>query len=315
MIRVVVIGVGQLGSRHLQGIKKSRLKLEIWAIDSDKHSLEIAKERFEQVLQVVDKKIHYADSLDVLPGELDIVIVATSSKPRAAIINNLLCSRQVKFMILEKFLFTKLSDYDQVERLLVQTNTLVFVNTPRRLWSGYQEIKGKLNSDSPIHLVYQGSKWGLCCNSIHFFDLFQYLTGSDNFAVDVSELLPSIQQSKRVGYIELNGTILITTERGDVLTLTCHNDAPSLMVLEQDNLSIVIDEGKNEYLINGKAYNLGVQYQSDLTGVVVDDLLTIGRCDLPTYELSANLHKLFLTQILSFVNQLQGTYQDNCPIT
>ena len=87
------------------------------------------------------------------------------------------------------------------------------------------------------------------------------------------------------------------------------------MVLEQDNLSIVIDEGKNEYLINGKAYNLGVKYQSDLTGVVVDDLLTIGRCDLPTYELSANLHKLFLTQILSFVNQLQGTYQDNCPIT
>ena len=87
------------------------------------------------------------------------------------------------------------------------------------------------------------------------------------------------------------------------------------MVLEQENSSIVIDEGKNEYLINGKEYNLGVKYQSDLTGVVIDDLLTVSRCDLPTYELSANLHKLLLTQILSFVNQIQGTNQDNCPIT
>ena len=315
MKRIAVIGVGQLGSRHLQGIKKSKNELEIWAVDSNKASLDLAKERFEQIPSINNKQIHYVESLDALPESLEVVIVATSSKPRAAIISQLLASHCVKNLILEKFLFNRLGDYDSINNLLCEKQVSTYVNTPRRLYAGYERIKKCLRPNVPISLLYQGANWGLCCNSIHFIDLFQYLTGSENFIIDISGLLPHILPSKRSGYIELEGTIIVKSDRGDRLKLVCEENVLSFTELKQESNCITIDEMSNTYLLGGQQYDLGLKYQSDLTGSIIDELLLKGSCGLPTYESSSMLHKLFLSAILSFVNKVQQTNEDNCPIT
>ena len=315
MKRIAVIGVGQLGSRHLQGIKKSKNELEIWAVDSNRASLDMAKDRFGQILSINNKLVHYVESLDVLPESLEIVIIATSSKPRAGIITQLLASHHIENLILEKFLFNRLGDYDLIGNLLHEKQVSTYVNTPRRLYVGYERIKKYLRPNVPISLLYQGSNWGLCCNSIHFIDLSQYLTGSGNFIIDTSGLLPHILSSKRSGYIELEGTIVVKSDRGDVLKLICEESVPPFMELRQESNCITIDEMSNTYLMDGQQYDLGLKYQSDLTGSVIDELLLKGFCGLPTYESSSMLHKLFLSEILSFVNKVQKTNEDNCPIT
>lgn len=44
MYKIAVIGAGQLGSRHLQGLKLSKLKSDIWVVDNNPNSLQIAQQ-------------------------------------------------------------------------------------------------------------------------------------------------------------------------------------------------------------------------------------------------------------------------------
>lgn len=46
MYKIAVIGAGQLGSRHLQGLKLSKLKSDIWVVDNNPNSLQIAQQRY-----------------------------------------------------------------------------------------------------------------------------------------------------------------------------------------------------------------------------------------------------------------------------
>lgn len=49
MKNILLIGAGQLGSRHLQGIAKIDFKANICVVDPSEISIEIAKERYKQI--------------------------------------------------------------------------------------------------------------------------------------------------------------------------------------------------------------------------------------------------------------------------
>lgn len=89
MKTILIAGAGQLGSRHLQGVKTSKHQLDIWVYDLSEESLKVAEERYNQV-ESDNKTAHFVTSIDLVPAEIDIVIVASSSKPRAAIIKSIL---------------------------------------------------------------------------------------------------------------------------------------------------------------------------------------------------------------------------------
>lgn len=48
MYKIAVIGAGQVGSRHLQGFKLSKLKLDIWVVDNNSTSFQIVQQRYEE---------------------------------------------------------------------------------------------------------------------------------------------------------------------------------------------------------------------------------------------------------------------------
>ena len=49
MYNIAIIGAGQLGSRHLQGLKLAQLPMRIEIVDSSEKSLETARERYDQI--------------------------------------------------------------------------------------------------------------------------------------------------------------------------------------------------------------------------------------------------------------------------
>jgi len=53
MNRVIIIGAGELGSRHLQGIVRSSRPLEITCIDLFESALIRARKRLEEIEQIV----------------------------------------------------------------------------------------------------------------------------------------------------------------------------------------------------------------------------------------------------------------------
>ena len=44
MKTILIAGAGQLGSRHLQGVKTSKYELDIWVYDLSEDSLKVAEE-------------------------------------------------------------------------------------------------------------------------------------------------------------------------------------------------------------------------------------------------------------------------------
>jgi hypothetical protein len=58
-----------------------------------------------------------------------------------------------------------------------------------------------------------------------------------------------------------------------------------------------------------------VPYQSDLTNLVAEALLTEGACGLTDYSESARLHRAYLAAFLQHLERVTGSTQDVCPIT
>lgn len=316
MKTILIAGAGQLGSRHLQGVKMSKYKLDIWVYDLSEESLKVAEERYNQVVSD-NKTAHFVSSLDSVPDDLDVVIVATSSKPRYAIVTQLIASHNIKYMILEKFLFPKLSDYSDVSTLLKTKGISAWVNCPRRMWDGYNFISSILDCDSPVEYTFEGGEWGMCCNTIHFLDIFMWLNGQSTFELDIDGLEHNVFDSKRAGYVEIRGTELFTTPNGSVLKLISQTsfEGEACSIIKNGDKVIEYYEGKGEIFVNGIMKKVPVQYQSYLSGVLIDELLESGNCRLSSYEQSASYHVAYLSRIAPFINKIKGWTSDSCPIT
>lgn len=317
MYKIAVIGAGQLGSRHLQGLKLSKLKSDIWVVDNNPNSLQIAQQRYEEGEVNSNQTIYYIQLIDQLPAELDLVVIATSSKPRLTILKSLLAKVKVVNIILEKFLFTGLADYDEAAQLLQINHVNAWVNCPRRLFGFYAEIDSMIDKQKPLVMEYADSNWRLCCNSIHMIDIFMMLSGEKAYIADFSGIIPQVKDSRRNGYIEFDGIVNVSTPNGSTLRLTCVDDdtVQHQMTIINGSHHIIINEPEGFMSVDGNKQPVHIKYQSQLTGVVADEILLNGNCKLTTYAESSNYHKVFLKGILGVYNKVTGDMHDRCPIT
>ena len=53
MFKILLIGAGQLGSRHLQGLLKFQKKQFIYVLDRSEDSLTVAKKRAAEILSLI----------------------------------------------------------------------------------------------------------------------------------------------------------------------------------------------------------------------------------------------------------------------
>ena len=173
---IAIIGAGQLGSRHLQGLKKASVPMNIYVLDASMESLGICEQRYNEIAENdLIGKIVFTTQWEEIPAFIDIAIVATGSKPRCAIIHELVERHQCRMLILEKFLFPKMSDYDNITNLFQSNNVQAWVNCCRRYFACYQKLRNDLANDGPLTFILEGKNWGLCCNSIHQIDIFRLL--------------------------------------------------------------------------------------------------------------------------------------------
>ena len=317
MYNVAIIGAGQLGSRHLQGLKKSGSPLSITVVDNSVDSLKTACERYEEVSAVGEKKVEFSQDINQLPLELDLVIVASGSKPRAAIVKSLLNHSKVRNMVLEKVLFPKLSDYDEIGDLIAEKNVRTWVNCPRRMFGNYQQISHLIDVNKPIKMLYAAENWGICCNGIHIIDIFMSLTGEKDYCIDTSKLNNQLEESKRKGYIEMTGRLTLTTPKGNVLTLISEDNYKGEKgeYIDNQDLRIIVNEVNGTWITGGKENSYKMPFQSQLTGLLADCILISGCCPLTTYNLSARYHKPFIKALLAVYNRVINDNVDLLPIT
>jgi len=320
----LIIGAGQLGSRHLQGLLNSDIAQEIYVLDPSVESLNIAKERAKEFLNRYN--VHYISDWSTLPDKFDLAIIATGANVRRQVIEQLLHGYNVNYLILEKVLFQDLQSYSDISDLIKEKSIPTWVNHPRRMFDYYRRIRASiLTNDSPAMINIVGANWGLGCNGLHFIDMCTYITGSPVSSINCEWIENTIIDSKRSGYKEFIGTLTGTLKNNSCFSISSLKGESNLLSIfisiGSDNW--VIEEGANPTLFYQQVgfpnsthkESLSIDFQSKLTSRLAEDILKRGTCLLPTYEEACSSHLPFIKTLLQKYNSITGLESNICPIT
>lgn len=321
---IYIIGAGQLGSRHLQALKNVKTRLDITVIDRSQLALKTAKERYLATSGTYNKhSVRYLSSQDNIGEDIDIAIIATNSDVRSKVITELLTKKRVKYLILEKLLFQKKSDYSKIGRLLKSKNVKAWVNCSMRNMPFYHSLKDKFKGEPLVYLA-SGSQYGLVTNSIHYLDYIAYLTGCYEFEVVTAGLDKKPIASKRKGFLELNGTLEVRFNEGTTASFTCFakGDAPIQAVISSNKFNCISRETQSKAWLSSPINNWNVEeidskipYQSQATTWLVEDILITGDCKLVSYQDSVKVHLPLLEALRKFLNQNTNEKYNHYPFT
>ena len=317
-MNVAVIGAGQLGSRHLQGLSKLVQDCTLHIVDPSDSSIAEARKRISEIKLAKPKKVCSHYSPETLPASVELAIIATTSDTRLAAMKSLCSSSSAQFLILEKVLFQNPSHFVEARKLLESQSIKCWVNCPRRANFEYSELRDFFGGEPLTFMAVNGGGWGLGCNAIHFLDLLAFFSGRTEFSFDTSLLDRETRYGKREGFIEISGTL-----RGDcsgisfALRSAWGGKGRHIISLYSDTKVAVIDEiGSKVWRINedtSECTDFNVPFQSNLTTSLANSILTDGICDLPTYDESLLVHMPFLKALSKHLGS--GDSNGSVPIT
>jgi hypothetical protein len=313
---VALIGAGQLGSRYLQGLATCEVPLEIFVVDPNEKSLKTAQLRWEEVANGnALHRVHFSQALEGLPAEVDLSLVTTTADVRLQVVEQVQSQCKVRYWILEKVLAQSEDQINRLEQLLLNAEG-VWVNTPRRAYSWHQQIYEQLPRGRAWQVTGSGGAWGMACNSIHFIDLVAWWTGEELGSVDTSGLEKWFP-SKRSGFWEVSGKLKMVYSRGSQLELSAdESNTPFSLNLHNKHGRWQLDESVGSFTNSNGFSLLGkVEFQSELTGPLVDQILKTGQCSLPALAESAKMHRPLITALLDHWNASHQSNDTFLPIT
>lgn len=321
---ILLIGAGQLGSRHLQALAQLNNTFCVFVVDPSSESLEIAEQRYLEVKLADSPLAKFITNLDAVQGKtFDVCIVSTSAAIRLEVVKKMLKTVDVQYVLLEKVLFQSTNQLLEAEKILVDNGVKTWVNFPRRQFESYQALAQKYQNAKSVSVTVEGSNWGLACNAIHFIDLWHYFAGFADYSLDFTNNTYVID-SKRIGYKELIGGLMAKSQNGNhKLDLRCTAEGPASLKItakfDQDTLEISEENGLIHWVnTSGETYktvDLEVLYQSQLTNKVVTSLIDTGNCELTLLSDSIMLHSQFLNEALPLFSNQKATELDLVPIT
>jgi hypothetical protein len=321
VFKILVVGFGNIGFRHFEGLLKTNLPLNIYIVDPDDKAFNRVNQSYKDG-HYDNIKCFMFKTLTNIPSEIDLCIISTSSKIRLSVAVDILTKIKVKYLILEKVLFQKESDYDVMSKLIKKYNINgCWVNCPLRTFEIYKELKEKINNNL-LDFYVEYDKFGICCNSIHQLDLFSYLTDCYDLKIETSQL-ERVIESKRKGYLEILGILKAYTSKGDQLTIHSNlQSGPNYVMrfkFKEEIWTIYPFKEKVtiEKFLKNEVIEKVISYpkQSFITNELVSDILLNGKCNLAEYDTSKNLHLILIKNLNVFFSKVLDYEVVECPIT
>jgi predicted dehydrogenase len=175
-MRVAVFGMGGMGKRHVQAL--DHLTVE---------SLAVCDPRPDALTGLPHSAKTFGDWKTLLDSTqpLDLAIVATNGPSHAEIVLAAACAG-VPYILCEKPMTTSGAKARQILAVCEAAGTRLAVNLSRRFTDRYRELK-KVIASGAIGTVHHVSAHvgagGLGCIGSHYFDLVEWLTGTEAVAV------------------------------------------------------------------------------------------------------------------------------------
>ena len=316
--KILILGCGNIGSRHLQALTNLPYDLEIGIIEPNEDSKKNAKTKLiDSNYNSKKHKIIWYDKINEDVKSYNLAIVATPSVGRVKNIIKLLELGISKFLI-EKIVCQSNLEYELLLNTLEKFNAKSWINVNMRYFDAYQKIK-KYFKNSKIHISIIGSKPVLGTNAIHYLDFICWLSDSYDLTLNGELLSNEIFPNKRGDqFVEFAGTLIGSGKKSSiVLTYFPDSNLPTTINITNNEHHLIIDE------LNDKQLNLSTnpnfQYKfehvSTVTTKIVKDIFEKNTCDLPSafdlYSLHSELFRVFNNHIM----KMKKIKPSLCPIT
>lgn len=315
--RIVLVGCGNIGRRHLQALVALPRPLDIMIVEPNRNEWSKAERAYADISNSIHA-LTFQESLSSPVIDAHLAIIATGADVRRHLFDELEARHDVSAYLFEKVLFQTVRDLVEVGDRLARSGKKAWVNCGRRGFPGYQDLRVKLHGRSVIDMHVTGGAWGLCSNVIHFLDLYTFVTGHEIVSGVGDFLNPGHIPSKRPGFIELTGHLLFRAGTGGIVDISCHNAGAVPITVEfcaPDERVIVDETGRDSLRLLPGGKREIVPFKSHLVSemsFLYQDILETGQCVLPDYALSARQHQLFLDIVRG---HLKLDEDDKCPIS
>ncbi len=318
----MLIGCGNVGSRHLQALVKIPYQIQINIIEPNLSAKKLGISRLNEISYDKTKKIlcWYDDYTSKIPHS-DLVIVSTLSKGRSNLLIKLIKNGH-KRILSEKFLCQSKTEYEKIIKNCTEKQAKIWVNTNPRCFNSYIELKKVLSKNKPVNLsIHSNTLNGLGTNTIHYLDLFSWM--NDDFDIKLSgDLLRKILSNKRgKDFIEFSGTLTGTLNNNAIFVMSfLDHYSTNVFVTFSNNLdTFFIDETDGEiiHIKNNKSKSKKFYFEhvSTLTQHFAMDILKNDSCKLPTIFESYNAHLELYKIFNNFITKTLKKKVKLCPIT
>lgn len=296
-----VVGAGMIGRHHASSLLASGFSVTV--VDPINPNM---------------PDIEWFDNLSKeIISQNEVFIISTTAEFHYDIVRRISRSQIEKIIIIEKPMFCNRSEYLEFDSEVATSEHKIFCNLPYF----YHDKLKLLNLSTDLGLVKNysvyGSNWGMACNILHDISIVDVLSDTDSIHISsLSSDISSVKTSKRVGYLEVFGSVQFLLNKITV-NLVCKADGPVQKFIEiefekglvkidlfAEKLITIFNNGKSttDLFITSRA--------SETTGVVVEQLID-GNTMLPeasryssvslqTYELLAKGLGLSSRNILDF---------------
>ena len=301
---VAVIGCGQLGRRHIQGLGLSLSEINVHVYDVAKESLNTCAAFAEEIGDYISNlRLSYFDDIKTIGNAVssfDLVIISSTATARPSQIKTLKSYIQSKAWLLEKPIC---QSPDELDELLDLTKDIaVWVNHSRRVVPWYQALKSKYFAGQKVNITFAGPDIGIGCNISQLIDLVNFMTGAIPVSADVSGLSDKWHDSKRQGFKEIDGEITLQFSDGSTMRVVSQNELSGLQISGDFPLTgktFVIQENKGIVSQNGKLIEVGqMPLQSQLTGSLFDQINQQGVSDLTPLSVAADCYRVVISSLL-----------------
>lgn len=323
----MVVGCGELGSRHVQAIAALDNIGEVHVVDSREESLALGKRRLREITdQNSSIKFFWHTRADECCVRGDLCIVATQAKGRCAVVKEIAKKCGYKKFLVEKIAAQSREEYQELMRFAAERNFSIWVNCKTRAYGVHRYIKSKLDPKEPIFFSDVGGSHGLANNGVHAADLFAFYDNATAILPVGARIDPAVFSSKRgPDVFDLGGTLYGRTEKGSdfILSYSSRHAAADVITIMSPHGRFLVDHfQKFAYEsypeTNWKWMNIPIDENwavSHMTTAFATDILTKHSCLLPTLHECFPAHQYILTTLLPHFNALRGTDDTFCPVT
>ena len=116
MKNILIIGLGNIGSRYLQGIKKYNKQLNVYGLDLSIKALKNANEKWNEIaIAGPNHKLNLIQNYSQIPNEIHLAIISSTADIRFKIIKEIFEYFHIHAWILEKVLVQSPEDLNELE--------------------------------------------------------------------------------------------------------------------------------------------------------------------------------------------------------